>query len=315
MFRPALISSIPVILAAGASGTRKYRLEHSEIILNSIFVGRIMKRIKNINPGARDDYTFGYDRSVLDYLTYRAKKSFDFVLPHLKPGMDVLECGCGPGIVTFEIAKKVADGSVTGIDIDKGLIGSHNNKVKEAGVKNLKFEVADVHDLPYADNSFDVVYMQALLVHIRNPAGAVGEAHRVLKDNGLILLKEPVMDRIIISPEDPLFVEANELIQKAIISYGGDPSIGRKLWPLLSAAGFRDIQAYARWEQPDSPDEWPEFYQGWANVYRGRIGDIILDKGWADRQHVNDIIDAFMNMGKSRTGYAGSSWGEGIARK
>lgn len=51
--------------------------------------------------------------------------------------------------------------------------------------------------------------MQALLVHIRNPAGAVEEAHRVLKDEGLILVKDPVMDRIIISPEDPLFVEAN----------------------------------------------------------------------------------------------------------
>jgi len=274
-----------------------------------------MKRKKDINPGARDDYTFGYDRSVLDYLTYRAKKSFGFVLPHLKPGMDVLECGCGPGIVTFEIAEKVADGSVTGIDIDKGLIDSHNKKVNETNVKNLKFEVADVHELPFADNSFDVVYMQAVLVHIKNPAGAVREAHRVLKDKGLILVKDPVMDRIIISPEDPLLVEANELIQRAIISYGGDPSIGRKLWPLLSAAGFRDIQVYARWEQPDSPDEWPDFYEGWANVYRGRMGDIIIEKGWADRKRLTDIINAFMNLGKSRTGYAGSSWGEGIGRK
>jgi ubiquinone/menaquinone biosynthesis C-methylase UbiE len=274
-----------------------------------------MERKKDINPSAKDDYTFGYQRSVLDYLTYRAKKSLDFVLPHLKPGMEVLECGCGPGIITFEIAKKVASGSVIGIDIDKGLIDSNNKRVNEANVKNLKFEVADVHELPYEDNSFDVVYMQALFVHIRNPIGAIGEAHRVLRDNGLILLKEPVMDRIIISPEDPLLQEANELIQRAIISYGGDPSIGRKLWPLLSGAGFRDIQVSSRWEQPDSLDEWPDFYEGWANVYRGRMGDIIIEEGWADQEHVTDIINAFMSLGKSRTGYAGSSWGEGVARK
>lgn len=94
-----------------------------------------MKRKKDIIPGASDDYTFGYDRSVLDYLTYRAKKSFDFVLPHLKPGMEVLECGCGAGIVTFEIAKKVADGSVTGIDIDKGLVDSHNKRLMRRMLK------------------------------------------------------------------------------------------------------------------------------------------------------------------------------------
>jgi len=274
-----------------------------------------MNREKDIDPSAGDDYTFGYHRHVLNYLTYRAKKSFDFVLPHLKPEMEVLECGCGPGIVTFEIAKKAVNGSVTGVDIDKDLIDSNNKRVNETTVKNLKFEVADVHELPYRDNSFDVVYMQALLVHIRDPAGAIREAHRVLKDNGLILLKEPVMDRIIISPEEPLLQEANELIQKVIIRNGGEPSIGRKLWPLLSGAGFRDIQMYSRWEQPDTPDEWPGFYEGWANLYKGRIGDIILQEGWADQKRINDIIRAYKNLGKNRTGYAGSSWGEGIGRK
>ncbi len=293
----------------------KTKLEYSEIILNSIFVERNMNKEKNINLTTRDDYTFGYHKYVLDYLTYRGKKSFDFALPHLTPEMEVLECGCGPGIVTFEIAKKVVNGRVTGIDIDKNLIDSNNRKANETNVKNLKFIVASVHELPYADNSFDVVYMQALLVHTRNPTGAIGEVHRVLKDNGLILVKEPVMDRTIISPENPLLQEANELIQRAIISYGGDPSIGRKLWPLLSGAGFRDIQLSYKWEQPDTLDEWPDFYEGWANIYRGKIGDIILEKGWADKKHITDIINAVMNLGKNRTGYAGQPWGEGVARK
>lgn len=274
-----------------------------------------MKRKKNINLSARDDYTFGYQRCVLDYLTYRAKKSFDFVLPHLKPEMDVLECGCGPGIVTFEIAKKVVNGSVIGIDIEEDLINSNKKRVNETNVKNLTFQVADIHELPYADNSFDVVYMQALIVHIRNPIGAIREVHRVLRDKGLILLREPVVDRLIISPENPLLQEFNELIQRAMSSYGGDPSIGRKLWPLLSGAGFRDIQISYKWEQPDSLDEWPDFYEGWANIFRGRIGDIILEEGWADKKHITDMINAFMNLGKSRMGYAGQPWGEGVARK
>ncbi|NIP29526.1 MAG: hypothetical protein GTO02_20855, partial [Candidatus Dadabacteria bacterium] len=51
-------------------------------------------------------YSFGYHKELLSYLTFRAEKSLDFILPLIKRDMVVLECGCGPGVVTFEISKK-----------------------------------------------------------------------------------------------------------------------------------------------------------------------------------------------------------------
>ena len=106
-----------------------------------------------------------------------------------------------------------------------------------------------------------------------------------------------------------------KIYDKAIKSYGGDPSIGRKLWPILNEVGFRDILISSSWEQPGSLDEWPSFYEGWVNVGKGKIGDIILEEGWADEKHLIDIGNAWMNLSKHKRGYAASPWGEAVGWK
>jgi len=260
-------------------------------------------------------YSFGYDSNVLDYLSYRALKSFGFVLPHLKPGAKVLECGCGLGIVTFEIAKNIGDGFVTGIDIDKNLIKSNNEKIKMSDTKNIKFEVADVLNLPYPDNSFDIVYLQALLFHVQDPSSALSEIRRVLKNNGTILVKEPNMDRMVFSPENPVLENLIDLFRRAVRSYGGDPTIGRKLWELLNEAGFKEILMSMSWEQPESLDEWPEFYKGWVNLSRGKWGEIILEQGWIDEKELDEIRQEGMRLANSRQGFVSSAWGQAVAKK
>lgn len=60
-----------------------------------------MTRKNNIDKKSTDSYSFGYNKGVLDYLSYRAQKSLDFIIPHLKPDIQVLECGCGQGVATF----------------------------------------------------------------------------------------------------------------------------------------------------------------------------------------------------------------------
>jgi len=272
-------------------------------------------RKNNIDQNTTDSYSFGYRKEVLDYLTYRAQKSLDFILPHLKPDMEVLECGCGPGVVTFEIAKEVSKGNTIGIDIDEDLIDSNNKKVSESNVKNLKFEVADILKLPYPDNFFDIAYMQALIVHMKSPINAISEVYRVLKNDGLIAVREPIMDKTIFSPEEHILQESFELIQKAIKSCGGDASIGRKLLPLLNEVGFKNIQISASWEQPDSLDQWPAFYEGWSNVFTGKIGDIILENGWCDESQLIKITKSWKKLGKEKNGFAASPWGEAIGSK
>lgn len=56
--------------------------------------------------------------------------------------------------------------------------------------------VCDLHDLPFADNSFDGVVVQAVLEHVVNPTRCVEEIHRVLKPNGLVYAETPFMQQV-----------------------------------------------------------------------------------------------------------------------
>ena len=67
----------------------------------------------------REKYLGGYSKEVLDALSFRrAEKAGAFFIPHLKKGIRVLDCGCGPGSITVDFAEIVSPGKVTGLDIE-----------------------------------------------------------------------------------------------------------------------------------------------------------------------------------------------------
>jgi hypothetical protein len=72
-------------------------------------------------PDAGDRYTFGDEAAVRQVLRQRLLATCaPFLLPHLRPGLRLLDCGCGPGSLTLELAAHVAPGEVVGIDREPG---------------------------------------------------------------------------------------------------------------------------------------------------------------------------------------------------
>ena len=72
-------------------------------------------------PGlpSREGYSMSYgDDAHRHMLTRTAAAQADFLLPHLRPGMRLLDVGCGPGSITLDLAEVVAPGEVVGVDID-----------------------------------------------------------------------------------------------------------------------------------------------------------------------------------------------------
>lgn len=70
-----------------------------------------------------DTYTHGHHDSVLRSPRWRtAENSAAYLLPHLRPGMDLLDVGCGPGTITVDLAARVSPGRVTGIDREHSVV-------------------------------------------------------------------------------------------------------------------------------------------------------------------------------------------------
>jgi ubiquinone/menaquinone biosynthesis C-methylase UbiE len=110
-----------------------------------------------------------------------AAKEGAFFLPFLRPGMRVLDLGCGPGSITLGLAQAVAPGEAIGVDLQPSQVALAQALSAARGVMNARFEVADVYRLPFPDGSFDAVFGNAVLMHLREPVQALAEVRRILR--------------------------------------------------------------------------------------------------------------------------------------
>lgn len=129
-----------------------------------------------------ENYSHGHSAQTIAVFARRtAEVEAAFLLPHLKPGMRLLDAGCGAGTITVGLANAVNPGEVIGVDIGEDSLAYARSLAKEEGVQNVLFENENVYELSYADNSFDAVYSHMLLAHLAEPGKAIKEMHRVLK--------------------------------------------------------------------------------------------------------------------------------------
>ena len=133
-----------------------------------------------------------------------AERSAAFLLPHLHPGVRLLDAGCGPGVITLGLAEAVATGEAIGIDTSPEAIASACATASSLGRRDVRFLTADVTALPFADASFDAVFCHAVLQHLRDPLSALREFRRVLSPGGVIGVADADIDGSIIAPSDPL---------------------------------------------------------------------------------------------------------------
>jgi len=106
---------------------------------------------------------------------------FDFAQFSRARGLRVLEVGVGMGADYLEWLK--AGASVTGVDLSTASIERAHQRCQQAGYQP-DLRVADAEQLPFPDNSFDIVYSYGVMHHSPNTDQCVREAWRVLKPGG-----------------------------------------------------------------------------------------------------------------------------------
>ena len=122
---------------------------------------------------------------------HRLKRIFNMV----KPSDMVLDLGCGVGRFTFRLANLCKD--VYGVDSSNGAIKICKRKAMDNAFSNAKFEVMDVRELNFDDETFDWVLSVTCLQHVTNETDlitSIQEVLRVTKKNGKVILLECTSD-------------------------------------------------------------------------------------------------------------------------
>lgn len=111
-------------------------------------------------------------------------------LADVRPGMQILDCATGTGDLAIEFKKNVGStGSVLGTDFCAEMLESAPQKAKDRNL-DIQFELADVTQLQYADNSFDRVSISFGIRNVSDPLKALKEMARVTRNGGKVLVLE-----------------------------------------------------------------------------------------------------------------------------
>ena len=189
-------------------------------------------------------YTMGYSEEFLQLLHRRnAENNASYFLRHLKPGMRVLDLGCGPGSISVGLAKAIEPGELHGIDMEESQIGIARASAEAGGHSNATFHVGDATDLPFDDGYFDAVHTHAVLMHIPDTEKTLSEIKRVLKPGGMLGSREMITLASFAGPVEALEPEAWGTFGRLLEARGGHPNMGADLKNIFVDAGFVDIEA------------------------------------------------------------------------
>ena len=270
-------------------------------------------------PGTRQGaYSVGYDAATIDFFhRRRAASHAAFFIPYLRPGMTLLDCGCGPGTITQDFAAAVAPAGVMGVDIEPDQIRSIQAQASAREKSNLRFAAADIFTLPFADNTFDAVFLHGVLEHLRDPVEALGEARRVLRHGGLAGARHADFGGFLLEPVAPPLDRFATLFEELMVHNGSDPKAGRHQVRWLQEAGFEVVAASASYDCWTATPEETRRNADFLAALVGRTGfaSQLIEVGLADPATLTRMSGGFIEWGRHPHAFAAEAWGEAVARK
>jgi ubiquinone/menaquinone biosynthesis C-methylase UbiE len=113
----------------------------------------------------------------------------------LSPGETVLELGPGPGAFTIDAARRLGpEGKLIAVDIQPAMIDQVEERIQQAGLRNVETYVASACELPVEDSSVDRAFLVTVLPEIPDPVRGLREVYRVLKPGGIFSTTEEFLD-------------------------------------------------------------------------------------------------------------------------
>jgi ubiquinone/menaquinone biosynthesis C-methylase UbiE len=251
-------------------------------------MGQEDKRAHGVTPGLSRDYS-----------RRTAGAQAAFLLPHLRPGMKLLDVGCGPGTISVGLASTVSPGQVIGIDHDGAHIEEAKALAGRQGTPNVFFRTGDALSLPFPDGVFEAAFENDLLTHIPEQAvRAAEEVWRVLKPGGLFAARDLETNAVLWGhPSEPIAL-LNKLMIAWQRSRGSDVTLGKRLPSILRKAGFTGTIKSVSADTKGDPEAVRSHARASVYLLDGPFGRDILDKGWAEQPTIERLKDSVRQWGE-----------------
>lgn len=262
-----------------------------------------------------DVYLHGHDEPVLRSHSWRtAENSAAYLLDRLRPDDRLLDVGCGPGTISVDLARRLGEGSVVGIDRSDEVLAGAAELALAAGVDNVEFRGCDVMDLPFEPGSFDVVHAHQVLQHLVDPVGALRGMARVCRARGVVAARDADYGAFVWAPGVPGLSRWQECYREAARSVGAEPDAGRHLLRWCREAGLVEVCATASVWCFSTPEDRTWWSGLWADRVLGTdLTGRLRDVG-ASEDDLEEMAEGWRRWGVSDDGWFVVLHGEVVAR-
>jgi ubiquinone/menaquinone biosynthesis C-methylase UbiE len=259
-------------------------------------------------------YTHGHHESVLRSHRWRtAENSAAYLLGRLRPGMTVLDVGCGPGTITCDLARLVSPGAVTGVDASEEVVVEARATAAEAGAANVSIEVGSAFDLQFGDGSFDVVHAHQVLQHVGDPVAALTEMRRVCRPGGIVAVRDSDYPGMRYFPDDPDLARAMAAYGELTRANGANWDAGRRLLHWALEVGFASVLPSASTWCFATPEDRAWWGGLWADRFtRSSMAEQLVAGGVATDDDLASFAAAWRRWAASPDGWFAVLHGEAL---
>ena len=281
--------------------------------MNPVGKTLLIHRKKNLIARMTGQYLFSKSSEFEKALSTRNLHTSCAYFKHLlKDDSKVLDVGCGPGSITASFQEVCLNGEVIGVERDIEILERARSKYP-----NVKFLQGEMGNLPFEDNTFDIVHANQVIQYVKDAGAGIGEMRRVCKEGGVVVMAAMSMgDSSFHYPPNEEWEQFVSMFRKSMEIYEGDPSAGIKLNQYCAEAGFKDIWIGVATKVTNTEKKLEEMTSFWVReLETGRTGEKFRKCGLMDDGSMKKMVVGMNKFSKEKGAISTTSSIQVIATK